>query len=101
MGIAVLLRAGDRQERGGLLGGPRRRRFDGRLRIGAGGHDARRTDPRGRTYYWITGDHDREDQGINSDIAAFFDGYVTVTPLRFDLTDHDRVDEVRGWNLTL
>jgi len=61
----------------------------------------RRTDPRGRTYYWITGEHDREDQGINSDIAAFYEGYVTVTPLRFDLTDHDRVDDVRGWNLTL
>ena len=61
----------------------------------------RRTDPRGRTYYWITGDHDREDQGIHSDIAAFFEGYVTVTPLRFDLTDHDRVDDVRGWHLSL
>jgi len=61
----------------------------------------RRTDPRGRTYYWITGDHDREDQGINSDIAAFYEGYVTVTPLAFDLTDHDRVADVRGWNLTL
>ena len=61
----------------------------------------RRTDPRGRTYYWITGDHDREDEGIDSDIAAFYDGYVTVTPLRFDLTDHGRVDDVRGWNLSL
>lgn len=61
----------------------------------------RRTDPRGRTYYWITGDHDREDQGIDSDIAAFYDGCVTVTPLCFDLTDHDRVDDVRGWELTL
>ncbi len=61
----------------------------------------RRTDPRGRTYYWITGDHDREDEGINSDIAAFYEGYVTVTPLAFDLTDHDRVADVRGWNLSL
>lgn len=61
----------------------------------------RRTDPRGRTYYWITGDHDREDEGIDSDIAAFYDGYVTVTPLRFDLTDHGRIDDVRGWNLSL
>ena len=61
----------------------------------------RRTDPRGRTYYWITGDHDREDQGIDSDIAAFYDGYVTVTPLRFDLTDHDRVADVREWGLGL
>jgi len=61
----------------------------------------RRSDPRGRTYYWMVGDQDREDEGIDSDVAALADRYVTVTPLRFDLTDAGRMSEVRAWNLGL
>ncbi|MEA3366810.1 MAG: 5'/3'-nucleotidase SurE [Planctomycetota bacterium] len=61
----------------------------------------RRTDPRGRTYYWMVGDPEREEEGAGSDAAALAEGYVTVTPLRFDLTDHVRLDEVGGWGLTL
>ena len=61
----------------------------------------RRTDPRGRTYYWMVGDPEQEDGGTDSDAAALADGYVTVTPLRFDLTDYGRLDEVGGWNLVL
>jgi len=61
----------------------------------------RRTDPRGRTYYWMVGDPEREEEGAGSDAAALAEGYVTVTPLRFDLTDHVRLDEVAGWGLTL
>ncbi len=60
----------------------------------------RRTDPRGRTYYWMVGDPEDED-GADSDAAALADGYVTVTPLRFDLTDYSRLDEVAGWDLAL
>jgi len=61
----------------------------------------RRRDPRGRTYYWMVGDPEDEEDGANSDTAAFADGYVTVTPLRFDLTDHERLSVVEGWGLTL
>jgi 5'-nucleotidase len=61
----------------------------------------RREDPRGRSYYWLVGDVEREDAGRESDVAALADHYVTVTPLRYDLTDHARLDEVRGWDLGL
>jgi 5'-nucleotidase len=61
----------------------------------------RREDPRGRSYYWLIGDVEREDAGRESDVAALADRYVTVTPLRYDLTDHARLDEVRGWDLGL
>ena len=60
-----------------------------------------RRDPRGRTYYWMTGQEAPEDVGVDSDVAALAERYVTVTPLRFDLTDHARLDEVRGLDLTL
>ncbi|MBM4017934.1 MAG: 5'/3'-nucleotidase SurE [Planctomycetes bacterium] len=61
----------------------------------------RRRDPRGRTYYWMIGDLEPEERGIDSDVAALADRYVTVTPLQFDLTDHPRMDEMRGWDLAL
>lgn len=60
----------------------------------------RRQDPQGRTYYWMYGDRPPE-EGDRSDVAALAGRYVTVTPLRFDLTDHARLDEVEGWGLHL
>ena len=62
--------------------------------------DARR-DPRGRTYYWITGDPQAEDAGAETDVSALAARYVTVTPLRWDLTDHARLAAVRGWRFSL
>jgi 5'-nucleotidase len=61
----------------------------------------KRSDPRGRTYYWMIGDLEPEDVGVDSDVAALADRYVTITPLRFDLTDHARMEEMRGWGLAL
>ncbi|MCX5677003.1 MAG: 5'/3'-nucleotidase SurE [Planctomycetota bacterium] len=61
----------------------------------------KRSDPRGRTYYWMIGDLEPEDVGIDSDVAALADRYVTITPLQFDLTDHARMEEMRGWGLGL
>uniref|UniRef100_A0A7C4LQ33 5'-nucleotidase SurE n=1 Tax=Schlesneria paludicola TaxID=360056 RepID=A0A7C4LQ33_9PLAN len=48
----------------------------------------RRIDPRGRTYYW-TGWEPIRSQHFDpgTDLEALQQGYVTITPLRFDLTD--------------
>jgi 5'-nucleotidase len=61
----------------------------------------RRSDPRGRTYYWIFGEKDPEAHGIDSDVAALADRFVTVTPLGFDLTAHDRLAAMRACDLRL
>ena len=49
----------------------------------------RRSDPRGRPYYWIGGPgnvpYDEQPEADFHQIAA---GYITVTPLHMDLTDH-------------
>src|SRR3546814_21192197 len=43
------------------------------------------TDPRGYDYYWFgLGTSDAVPEG--SDLAAIAEGYVTVTPLHYDLT---------------
>jgi len=53
-----------------------------------------RTDPRGRKYYWLEGDVDAGCAPDSSDLKVLSEGYVSVTPLRFDLTDYERVEEL-------
>ena len=50
---------------------------------------ARRLDPRGRAYFWIEEAQDDWEPHDRSDRQAIQDGYVSVTPLQPDLTDHD------------
>jgi 5'-nucleotidase len=47
-------------------------------------------DPRGRSYTWI-GPARRHaiDPDENTDVTAVYDGYITITPLRLDLTNYD------------
>ena len=62
----------------------------------------RRTDPRGRPYFWITGgETPTAEADPESDQMALADGYVTLTPLQFDLTDRSRLKTVAGWGLVL
>lgn len=51
-------------------------------------------DPMGRELYWFTVvpiEQHRE----GTDLWAVENGYVSLTPLRLDLTDHDQLDRVR------
>jgi len=48
----------------------------------------KRIDPRGRTYYWLAGeliDDDHEDE--DTDTRAVREGYISVTPIHFPLTN--------------
>lgn len=56
-------------------------------------------DPRGKTCYWIGGDTPTWLPGEGSDFEAVEAGFVSVTPLHLDLTDHGLLDRVRGWSL--
>ncbi|EHJ47841.1 stationary-phase survival protein SurE [Solidesulfovibrio carbinoliphilus subsp. oakridgensis] len=46
-----------------------------------------RQDPRGRNYYWLTGVIPPESLSPETDRALLTQGYITLTPLRFDFTD--------------
>lgn len=50
-----------------------------------------RTDPRGRVYYWATNDPDPQGEGLDTDLTALKKGEITVTPLKFDMTFHERL----------
>jgi 5'-nucleotidase len=63
------------------------------------GEVIKRTDPKGRTYYWIGGAPKSGKADPDSDFAALQEGMISLTPLHLDLTNHRVLDEVRAWNL--
>ncbi|MGC8605788.1 MAG: 5'/3'-nucleotidase SurE [Desulfomonilaceae bacterium] len=54
----------------------------------------RREDPRGNFYYWLSSKSTPEDTENGVDIKALHDGYVSVTPLFYDLTAHKQLEEL-------
>jgi 5'-nucleotidase len=61
----------------------------------------RNVDPRGRVYYWIGGSASEWEPGEDTDHAAIGAGFVSITPLHLDLTNHRVLDEMRGWGFSL
>ncbi len=60
----------------------------------------KRLDPRGKPYYWLTGeaiDATQEDMQLDTDIAAVNQNYVAITPIHLDLTFYSLMDTVTGW----
>lgn len=55
----------------------------------------RREDPWGRTYYWQGGVVVMRPEEGNTDVWAVTNGYVSVTPVSLDWTDHRLVEEYR------
>lgn len=60
-----------------------------------------RVDLRGRSYYWLSGELIPQEESPESDIRAIQEHYISVTPIHYDLTCHDLVDTLSGWNLGL
>ena len=54
-----------------------------------------RLDPRGRKYYWIGGEEPTWEDDPESDYAALAEGYVSITPLHLDLTDHKSIPDLQ------
>jgi 5'-nucleotidase len=61
------------------------------------------TDPHGRNYYWVTGDPLTEvrPEENGTDIGAVASGFVSITPIHLDMTEHALLDELRGWEAEL
>ena len=55
----------------------------------------KRQDPRGRDYYWSNSVFTLKTNERDTDVAALRDGYITITPLQYDLTNHTIAGE---WN---
>jgi 5'-nucleotidase len=58
-----------------------------------------RSDPRSVPYYWAAGRYRMSDDDPDTDALALDQGFVSVTPVTFDLTDYDFRAELSGWGL--
>jgi 5'-nucleotidase len=61
-----------------------------------GHHFVRGTDPGGRTYYWSSADPPPAPSRHDTDCTALSRGDVTITPIRFDMTDYGNFDKFQG-----
>jgi 5'-nucleotidase len=61
----------------------------------------RRLDPRGSPYYWIGGPAPTGVEERGTDIWAVANRYISVTPIQLDLTAHNLLETLRGWDLEL
>jgi 5'-nucleotidase len=56
----------------------------------------RRTDPKGRDYYWIGGPGITDFQDASGeDVSAVQEGYISITPLHLDMTSHSLLETLR------
>lgn len=61
----------------------------------------KRTDPRGRAYYWATNDPPPRPEGHETDLTAITKGFITLTPLQYNMTQHVVLAEMEQWSLTV
>lgn len=54
----------------------------------------KRLDPSGEPYYWLDASPiDNDEDG--SDLSAIRDGYISITPIKVDMTSYEHMDEVK------
>ncbi|MCE5198652.1 MAG: 5'/3'-nucleotidase SurE [Armatimonadota bacterium] len=59
----------------------------------------KRSDPTGRDYYWLGGDLPMDTLDEGTDVKAISDGYISVTPVHLDLTDHKSLAKIQDWGI--
>jgi len=55
-------------------------------------------DPRGKPYFWIGEEYFNSNSADGTDYNAIERGYVSVTPLKSDMTDHQALAAIDSWN---
>lgn len=55
------------------------------------------TDPRGKLYYWIGEMRSGFRAEGGTDFEAIDENFVSITPMRADMTDHQALELIRGW----
>ena len=57
-------------------------------------------DPRGQSYYWLTGKFVNQDTHVDADVLALDNGYISVVPARYDLTFYEQMPEFKDLEIT-
>jgi 5'-nucleotidase len=70
---------------------------------GDSGYDERfelHSDPRSTPYYMRAGSYRMSDVDESTDALSLAQGFVSVTPVSFDLTSYEMVEELSHWELS-
>ena len=59
-------------------------------------HAVKRTDLRGRDYYWMSFRGEKQQHAEGTDLRAMDEGRISVTPLHIDLTHMPSVNDLKG-----
>ncbi len=59
----------------------------------------KRKSPWGKTYYWLSGTFAHSDKGEDTDQWALNHGYISVVPVKYDLTAHFAIPLINEWKL--
>ena len=57
----------------------------------------KRVNPQGKEYYWLTGEFINKDNGHDSDEWALANGFISIVPVKFDMTDHQNISYIKKW----
>jgi len=61
---------------------------------------AKRTDPQGRAYFWLTGNFENhEPENEETDEWALAKGYISIVPTKIDMTAYDAMTAIRNWEI--
>jgi len=58
-----------------------------------------RRDPANREYFWLTGKMEVTDSDADADQIAIQSGFISVTPIHYDLTDRAMLATMKSWNI--
>lgn len=61
----------------------------------------RRIDPKGKTYYWMTGKWCNSDMGDDTDEWALENNFISIVPVQFDLTAYHFMEKIKQWNFEI
>jgi len=56
----------------------------------------RRVDLHGKVYYW-QGAEEHTEKSPDTDVIALKQGYITITPIKFDLTNYEHFSAINTW----
>lgn len=59
----------------------------------------KRMDPHGRIYYWLTGTKVELEETEDVDDRAILNNKISITPVQFDLTNYELLNELKNWDI--
>ena len=61
----------------------------------------KRVDPRNRMYYWQGCDSKFIDRSPDVDSADIYNNFISITPIKCDMTDYKTLEDLQNWNIEL